>query len=64
MSSHFTADALHELVHKGHESMIHLEKLAELENQEQMEGGMRTFVTNLANYHNLHFNQFSNYTAP
>lgn len=34
MSSHFTADALHELVHKGHDSMLELERMAELENQE------------------------------
>lgn len=56
MSSHFTADALHELVHKGHHSAAELEKMAEVENQDKMEGGLRTFVTNLANYNNLHFN--------
>ena len=56
MSSHFTADALLELMHKGHHSAHELEAQAERENQAQMSIGFRTFVTNLANYNNLHFN--------
>lgn len=64
MSSHFIIDTLQDIFETAHVDEEEAERAVKMQNQQEMGSGIKTFITQLANYSNLHFNQFSNFMSP